>query len=203
MVTMFGEGFCRTVALVGALLIVPTGVIEQPSASEPKPDQRPDVIFVPTPQVVVEKMLEMAKVQANELVFDLGSGDGRIPITAAKKFGARAFGYELDTGLIKESQENARKQGVADRATFERRDIFKLDLSKADVVTLYLLPGLNRALVPQLEKMKPGSRVITHAFRIEGYQETDSKLIELLDEHRQKKLYWVYLYTVPLKKDSK
>ncbi len=199
---MLGEGFCRTIALVGALLTAPAVVIEQPSASEPKADQRPDVVFVPTPQVVVEKMLELAKVQPGEVVFDLGSGYGRIPITAAKKFGARAFGYELDTGLIKESQENARKQGVPDRVTFERRDIFKLDLSRADVVTMYLLPGLNNALVPQLQKMKPGSRVVTHAFRIEGYQEAKSELIELLDEHRHKKLYSAYLYTVPLKKEK-
>lgn len=199
---MFGEGFCRTIALFGAMLIAPAVLIEQPSASVPRPDQRPDVVFVPTPQVVAEKMLEMAKVQPGEMVFDLGSGDGRIPITAAKKFGARAFGYELDNGLIKESQENARKQGVADRVSFERRDIFKLDLSRADVVTLYLLPGLNRALVPQIQKMKPGSRIVSHAFRIEGYQETKSELIELLDEHRHKKLYSVYLYTVPLKKEK-
>jgi tRNA G37 N-methylase Trm5 len=128
----------------------------------------PDVIFVPTPQEAVNRMLELAQVKKGEVVYDLGCGDGRIVVTAAKKYGARGFGFDVDPLRIKESQENVRTNGVEKLVTIKQQDIFTLDLSKADVVTLYLLPSLNVKLIPQLQKLKPGARVISYSFDMAG-----------------------------------
>ena len=132
--------------------------------------KEPDVVYVPTPQPVVNKMLELAKVKKTDVVYDLGCGDGRIVVTAAKKYGARAFGFDIDPKRIKEAQENVEKNGVGDLVTIEQKDIFELDLSPASVVTLYLLPELNVRLIPQLQKLKPGARVVSHDFDMEGVQ---------------------------------
>jgi precorrin-6B methylase 2 len=134
----------------------------------PKETRRPDVIFVPTPQEVVDKMLELAEVTKDDLVYDLGCGDGRIVVTAAKKFGCKAVGYDIDPKRIKESQENVEKNNVGDLVRIEQEDIFTLDLSKANVITLYLLPELNVKLIPQLQKLKPGSRIVSHDFAMRG-----------------------------------
>jgi hypothetical protein len=123
-----------------------------------------DTPYVPTPQDVVERMLDMAAVRPGEILVDLGSGDGRIAITAAQR-GARAFGVDLNPVRVKESIANAAKAGVAARATFEVKDLFDTDLRQADVVTTYLLPLVNLDLRPRiLEQMKPGARLVTHAF---------------------------------------
>lgn len=131
-----------------------------------KPKERtPDVVYVPTPPEVVDKMLSMAKVGKNDILFDLGSGDGRIPITAAKRFGTRGTGIDIDPERIKEANANAKKEGVSDKVTFLQQDLFKSDFSKATVVTLYLLPELNVKLRPQLFKqLRPGTRIVSHAF---------------------------------------
>ncbi|BAZ09467.1 hypothetical protein NIES4071_12750 [Calothrix sp. NIES-4071] len=131
-----------------------------------KPQERtPDVVYVPTPTEVVDKMLSMAKVGKNDILFDLGSGDGRIPITAAQRFGTRGTGIDIDPERIKEANANAKKAGVTDKVTFLQQDLFKSDFSKATVVTLYLLPELNVKLRPQLFKqLKPGTRIVSHAF---------------------------------------
>lgn len=127
--------------------------------------RQPDVIFVPTPQEVVDAMLEMAKVTANDVVYDLGSGDGRIPITAAKKYGARAIGIDIDPQRIKEANENLKQAGVSDKVKFLNQDLFETNLSEASVVTLYLLPSLNIKLMPKLQKeLKPGTRIVSHSF---------------------------------------
>ena len=128
----------------------------------------PDVVYVPTPQEVVEKMLELAQVKKTDVVYDLGCGDGRIVVTAAKKYGCRAVGFDIDPVRIRESRENVKKNGVEDLVKIEQKDIFALDLSPANVVTLYLLPDLNVKLIPQLEKLKPGSRIVSHDFRMRG-----------------------------------
>lgn len=126
---------------------------------------RLDVPYVPTPQEVVDKMLEMAKVGKNDTLFDLGCGDGRIVVTAAKKLGARGTGIDIDPTRIAEAKENAKKAGVSERAQFRVGDLFKTDFSSATVVTLYLLPTINAKLRPQLWKqLKVGTRVVSHAF---------------------------------------
>jgi ubiquinone/menaquinone biosynthesis C-methylase UbiE len=128
-------------------------------------EREPDVIFVPTPEEVVMEMLHTARVTQNDVVYDLGCGDGRIVITAAKVFGARGVGVDIDPVRIKESYENAYKIGVADRVKFMEKDLFKTDLSEATVVFLYLLTELNIKLRPKLFKeLKPGTRVVSHEF---------------------------------------
>ncbi|HEY4284724.1 MAG TPA: class I SAM-dependent methyltransferase, partial [Chthoniobacterales bacterium] len=117
-----------------------------------------DVIYEPTPQAAVDEMLRMANVGKDDFVIDLGSGDGRFVITAAKKFGARGLGVELDHYLIKQSNETAQREGIADRAKFVEEDLFKTDLSRATVLTLYLLPWMNQKLRPKILQLKPGTR---------------------------------------------
>jgi hypothetical protein len=128
------------------------------------------VPYVPTPQEVVERMLQMAKVTANDYVIDLGSGDGRIVITAAKKHGARGFGVDLNPERISEANANARKAGVTDRVSFQQRDLFETDLSDATVITMYLLPRVNLDLRPRLLDLKPGTRVVSHDFSMEDWK---------------------------------
>lgn len=124
-----------------------------------------DVPYVPTPQKVVEGMLELASVNKGDVVYDLGCGDGRIVITAAKEFGATGIGVDLNPERIEEANENAREAKVQDKVTFFEGDLFKFDFSKADVLTLYLLPDVNLKLKPKIQsEMKPGSRVVSHAF---------------------------------------
>ena len=130
-------------------------------ATEPR---RPDVHYVPTPDIVVEAMLDVANVSATDVLYDLGSGDGRIPITAAKKFGARGLGIDIDPERIKEANENLKNSGVGDKVRFVQGDLFQQDLSEATVITLYLLPELNLKLRPTLLKLKPGTRIVSHDF---------------------------------------
>jgi uncharacterized protein (TIGR03000 family) len=166
-------------------------------ADEEKPRRKPDVIFVPTPAEVVDEMLKMANVKKDDLLYDLGCGDGIIVVTAAKKIGCKTVGYDIDPQRVKEAKERAKKAGVEDLCTIEEKDIFTLDLSKASVITLYLLRELNEKLVPQLSKLKEGSRVVTHDFDIPGYKaEKETTLTVNGREHR------VFLYTIPLKKDK-
>jgi ubiquinone/menaquinone biosynthesis C-methylase UbiE len=124
-----------------------------------------DVPFVPTPEKVVETMLEVAKVGPKDVVYDLGSGDGRIVISAAKKYGARGVGIDIDPDRIKEARANARKAGVEKRVEFRQGDLFDAKISDATVVTIYLLSGINLKLKPKLlAELKPGTRIVSHAF---------------------------------------
>src|SRR5918999_2260011 len=147
-----------------------------------------DVIWVPTPDDVVERMLTMAQVTPNDFVIDLGSGDGKIAIMAAKKFGARALGIEYNPDMVKLSQENARQAGVAEKASFRRADIFATDFSQASVITMYLLPALNMKLRPQILSMRPGTRVVSHSFSMEDWEADE---ISTLDGRR------AYFWLVP------
>ena len=130
------------------------------------PLRSPDVIFVPTPPEVVAAMLKVAKVGKGDIVYDLGSGDGRIPIAAVKDFGAaRATGIDIDPQRIKEANANLQASGLGDRVRFLNQDLFETNISEATVVTLYLLPSLNLKLMPKLMKeLKPGTRIVSHAF---------------------------------------
>ncbi len=129
-----------------------------------------DVPFVPTPQVVVDEMLRMAAVGPDDVVYDLGSGDGRIVITAARKFGARAVGVELDDHLIYQSEESARQANLLERVKFLQQDFFKTDFSQATVVTMYLLPGVMRRLRERMLGLKPGTRLVAHDFDFEDWR---------------------------------
>jgi tRNA A58 N-methylase Trm61 len=165
-----------------------------------KTPREPDVIYVPTPPEVVDKMLELAQVTKDDLVYDLGCGDGRIVVTAAKKFGCKAVGYDIARKRIKESLANVEKNNVGHLVRIEQKDIFTLDLSKADVITLYLLPELNVKLIPQLEKLKPGSRIVSHDFDMKGVK--PDKVVEVNTENEDWDAHTVYLWTTPLKKEA-
>ncbi|MGZ8267609.1 MAG: SAM-dependent methyltransferase [Burkholderiales bacterium] len=129
-----------------------------------------DVPFVPTPQIVVDEMLRLAKVGPNDVVYDLGSGDGRIVITAARKFGARGVGVELNEHLIYQSEESALQAKVSDRVKFLQQDFFKTDFSEASVVTLYLLPGVMKRLRERMLLLKPGTRLVAHDFDFDDWR---------------------------------
>jgi SAM-dependent methyltransferase len=138
--------------------------------------------FVPTPMVVVDKMLEMAKVGKNDYLFDLGCGDGRIVITAAKKFGTRGVGIDIDPQRIKESKAAAKEAGVENLVEFRLQDVMKADFSKATVVTLYLLPESNELLRPLLEaQLKPGVYLVSHNYSIPGWQNKEVAYVSILD----------------------
>ena len=159
--------------IVAACAAAQNAEVQQPSTQQatPAPTQQPaevkkDVPYVPTPQNVVDEMLTLAKVTKNDVVYDLGCGDGRLVITAVKKFGAkRGFGVDIDPQRIAESNENAKAAGVTDRVSFAVQDLFQTDLKDASVVTLYLLPAVNLKLRPKLlSDLKPGTRVVSHSF---------------------------------------
>src|SRR5213078_4351665 len=162
----------RTLISITAALIAaaPAAALEpqplyQLAQAQPRRNQAPDVIFVPTPQEVVDEMLKLAGVKKGDVLYDLGSGDGRIPVTAAKKFGIRAVGVDIDPQRIEEAKENAKKNGVAKLVEFRNEDLFRTRFSEATVVTLYLLPDLNVKLRPRLlAELKPGTRVVSHQF---------------------------------------
>ncbi|HEX7226713.1 MAG TPA: methyltransferase domain-containing protein [Candidatus Binatia bacterium] len=148
------------------------------------------VPFVPTPQEVVDKMIELAGIKKGDVVYDLGSGDGRIVITAAKK-GARAVGFDVDGDLVKESRENIRKAGLEKLAEIKQQDILTVDLSPATVVTMYLLPDVNLKLKPNLLKqLKPGSRVVSHAFDMGDWKPDKTERVNGRT---------IYLWTIPAK----
>jgi len=129
------------------------------------PQRRPDVRFLATPQNVVEEMLDLAHVTSTDIVYDLGSGDGRIPITAARKYGARGVGIEIDAKLVAESEANARKAGVEQSVRFITGDLFQADISEATVVAMFLLPGMYIDLIPKFRsQLRPGSRIVSHYF---------------------------------------
>ena len=136
-----------------------------------------DVVWVPTPQVLVEKMLDMAKVTPKDFVIDLGSGDGRTVITAAKR-GATALGIEYNPDMVTLSRKNATDAGVSKTATFQQADLFETDFSKADVVTMFLLPNINLRLRPTILNMKPGTRIVTNTFTMDDWEEDEKQTVE-------------------------
>ncbi|MHC4204825.1 MAG: SAM-dependent methyltransferase [Planctomycetota bacterium] len=172
---------------------------KQKTTKTKKASRKPDVIYVPTPQEVVDKMLELAEVTKDDLVYDLGCGDGRIVVTAAQKYGCRGVGYDINPKRIKESLENVEKNNVGHLVRIEQEDIFTLDLSEANVITLYLLPSLNVKLIPQLEKLKPGSRIVSHDFDMRGV--TPDQVVKIGSDNEYSD-HTIYLWTTPLKKED-
>lgn len=168
------------------------------STVQPQEQQRQaDVPYVPTPNEVVEQMLQLANVSGDDVLYDLGSGDGRIVITAAQKYGTRGTGIDINPDLVKQSQENAQKAGVADRTTFVQQDLFQTNLSEATVVTLYLLPDINLKLRPKLfQELKPGTRIVSHDFNMGEWQ--PERVVQVQGPDRQHTLYyWVVPQQVP------
>ncbi|HVF29248.1 MAG TPA: class I SAM-dependent methyltransferase [Pyrinomonadaceae bacterium] len=170
----------------------PTPASAQEKTQEAAQPRTPDVIYVPTPPEVVEAMLKVANVGKDDVLYDLGSGDGRIPVTAAQKYGVRrAVGIDIDPQRIKEANDNAKAAGVTDRVTFRNEDLFQANFSEATVVTLYLLDSLNEKLRPKLlRELKPGTRIVSHAFRMGDWQ--PEKTLEV--DGRT-----VYFWTIPAK----
>ena len=180
----------RRLALMGFMV----AFIAVPAAAQDDNCPQKDVIFVPTPQEVVEEMLRVANVTSRDVVYDLGSGDGRIPITAAKSFGARGVGIDICDIRIQEANANLKTAGVGDKVKFLKQDLFKTDISEATVVTMYLLPTLNLRLIPKLNKeLKPGTRIVSHAFdmSIDG-------IMRAPRETRNVNGRTVYMWTTPI-----
>ena len=164
--------------LTALLCLVAAGVCAQPVKKEFEPQvgqEGKDVIWVPTPEGLIAKMLDMTKVTANDVVYDLGSGDGRTVIAAAKR-GARAVGIEYNPEMVELSKRNAEKAGVVGKANFMKADLFETDFSQATVITMYLLPSINLKLRPKILSLKPGTRVVSHAFTMDDWaaDQTDS-----------------------------
>jgi ribosomal protein L11 methylase PrmA len=181
----------RILALALTLFVTALPGATAANAQTAAPSRRPDVIYVPTPEPVVEAMLQVANVTSKDVVYDLGCGDGRIPVTAARKYGAHGVCIDIDPERIKDANANVAKNNVGNLVKVVQGDLFQQDLSEASVVTLYLLPSLNVKLMPKLLKeLKPGTRVVSHTFDM-----GDWKAEKELDVDGRKVYYW----TIPKK----
>jgi SAM-dependent methyltransferase len=181
--------------LTGCASTAPTASAPPTTAPTTAPADKPklDVVWVPTPQAVIDVMLDLAKVGPKDVVYDLGCGEGEILIAAAKR-GARGVGVDLDPERIRNARTNAAKAGVADRITFIQQDLFKTDIKPATVVTLYLLPELNDRLQPTLKKdLRPGTPVVSHDFSMSDWQPEETREVQVTRTHR------VYLWRIPAK----
>jgi len=177
------------------LALIVTSLTAVVHAQEPQ-QKKLDVPYVPTPQTVVDAMLSVAAVNKDDVVYDLGCGDGRIVITAAKKHGARGVGVDIDPDRIQEANANAKTEGVSDRVKFIEQDLFQTDFKDASVVTLYLLPYINLKLRPKLlSELKPGTRVVSHAFDMGDWKPDKT---ETVDGNRT-----IYFWIIPEKKTTK
>ena len=173
-----------------ALGLASTFSLDEPGLFAQAPATKPDVVYVPTPQAVVDAMLEMANVKPTDIVYDLGSGDGRIVITAARKYGARGVGIEIDPALVSKAVSNAAEAGVSERVRFVTQNLFTADISEATVVTLYLLQSINERLRPKLvRELKPGARVVSHVFNMGP--EWPPERTETIERSR------IYLWSIP------
>jgi len=171
-----------TVAAIGLLIVL---LPPAPGRAQPAPGDQPkigqesrDSVWVPTPERVIRRMLQMADTTSRDLVVDLGAGDGRIPIYAAKHFGARAIGVELEGNLVRLARREAASQGVSHLATFLQEDLFKADLSRATVIALYISPGVMSRLKPRLLELRPGTRVVSHSFTLEDWEPDETIRVE-------------------------
>jgi precorrin-6B methylase 2 len=192
----------RRSLLTFCLLLVSTALFAQ-TATATKPfepqvgQQGKDVVWVPTPQILVDKMLDMAKVTPQDFVLDLGSGDGRTVITAAKR-GARSMGIEFNPEMVALSERNAAKEGVASRVKFVRGDLFEADLTQATVITMFLLPDINLKLRPTILNLKPGTRVVSNTFTMEEWEADETESVEVECTSWCTSLLWI----VPAKVDG-
>ncbi len=187
--------------VTSALALALSVVIAGAGGAQPqlKPlDREPEVPYVPTHEMIVAEMLKVAKVGKNDVLYDLGSGDGRIPITAAKKFGTRGVGVDIDPARVTEARANAVKAGVADKVTFKQQDLFETDIKEATVVTLYLLPEVNLRLRPKLlADLKPGTRIVSHNYDMGDWKPLQTLTVKVPEEHT------IYYWVVPPKGASR
>jgi predicted RNA methylase len=172
------KALSRCLPLVCLAVLVCALALPAAAQDAAKKERKPDVIFVPTPNETVDKMLQMAEVKKGDILYDLGCGDGRIVIAAAKKYGVKAIGVDIDPERVKESLANVKKEGVGHLVTIKQADIFELDFSDANVVTMYLLPELNVKLMPKLAKLKPGTRIVSHDFDMKGAKPKETVNVE-------------------------
>ncbi len=190
-------------ATIAVLLIAAADSTGQEAASGARETNRvnrvPDAVFIPTPQDVVDAMLELAGVRSSDVVYDLGCGDGRIVITAAKRYGCRSTGFDIDELRVEQSRENVLKAGLSDLVTIENRNVLKTDLRTATVITLYLTPKLNARLIPQFERMGPGSRIVAHESDIPGLR--PDKVVEV-DSKEDGRRHVIYLWKTPWKRND-
>ncbi len=183
--------------VVGAAVILActapaTGGLQAPQG----PERTPDVVYVGTPYDVVSRMLKLAKVTDTDVVYDLGCGDGRMIVLAAKKYGCRGIGYDIDPERVSAALANVKRNGVAHLVQIVQKDIFTIDFSEADVLLLYLLEDLNKKLLPQIGKLKPGSRLVTHNYGMPGI-EADAVIRVTSNEDGAR--HSIFLYTTPLR----
>ncbi|HTG39243.1 class I SAM-dependent methyltransferase [Sphingomonas sp.] len=178
----------KPLMLIALLAAAASPAVAQTAATQAAPSRTPDVIYVPTPPEVVSAMLDLAELKDGDVLYDLGSGDGRIPIAAVKRNRVKATGIDIDPERIAEAQANVKAQGVEGKVTIKQDDIFTTDFSDASVVTLYLLDSLNEKLRPRLMQLKPGTRIVSHAFRMGDWEPEAERDI---DGRR------IYLWRVP------
>ncbi|NUQ65668.1 MAG: methyltransferase domain-containing protein [Pirellulales bacterium] len=186
---------------ITAVLVLTSWEAADAAAPSSKKDAKsvrgPDCVYVGTPYDVIDKMLDLASIRKTDVVYDLGCGDGRIVVAAARRFGCRGVGYDIDPQRIQEALENVDRNRVKGLVGIEQEDIFTLDLGRADVIMLYLLPSMNKRLIPQLAKLKPGSRIVAHNYDIEGIAREESVTFRSLEDGVN---HYIYVYTAPLKK---
>ena len=159
--------------------------------------RNPDVVYVGTPYDLVSMMLQMAQVKKSDVVYDLGCGDGRMLVLAAQKYGSHGVGYEIDPERVQASLDNVARNKVGKLVKIIQADIFTVDLRKADVIPLYLLPEMNRRLLPQLDKMKPGSRIVCHDYDLDGIIPDETRTVVSNEDNAS---HTLTLYTTPLKR---
>ena len=190
--------YSRQWVITAALLILIRAPLNaEEHTEEPKWVQTPDVVYVGTPYDVVSEMLRMAQVDKDDLVVDLGCGDARMLVLAAQKYGSRGIGYEIDPDMVRASRRNVEKNNVADLVRIIQADIFTVDISEADVLPIYLLPEMNLQLVPQLETLKPGSRLVFHNYDLEGF--VPDRRVEIIS-NEDNSTHRLWLHTIPLKR---
>lgn len=188
----------KAICSLAFALAAPFAMQTPAHAEDDAPKITEETPYVPSPRIVVDTMLRMANVRAGDFLIDLGSGDGRIIITAAGEFNARGIGVDYDARLVRLANDNAQKAGVADRARFIEQNVFKTDLAQASVVTIYLLPEYNAVLKPSLLALKPGTRIVSHDYGIGDWEpDAQSKVVAPEKPVGVDKASWIYYWMVP------
>ena len=189
-------GIFLNLLILLAAMLAPCALL---NGDDTKSMRTPDVVYVGTAYDIVSKMLQMARPKKSDLVYDLGCGDARILVLAAQKYGCRGVGYDIDPERVRASKENVARNGVQKLVKIFQADIFTLDLRKADVIPIYLLPEMNRKLLPQLDKLKPGSRVVCHNYDLEGIVADETVTVISNEDNAN---HTLTLYTTPLKRKN-